>query len=88
MNRKRILLALDWYDSELHHGIAAYSQAPRVDPEHPYVPTRADSRGVGGDGVIGLMSRPGTRTFVNSLKVPTVDIWRSFHRISTGSLRQ
>ncbi|MFA6271263.1 MAG: substrate-binding domain-containing protein, partial [Candidatus Paceibacterota bacterium] len=31
-----------------------------------------------GDGAIGLMSRPSTRTFVNSLRLPTVDIGGNF----------
>ncbi len=78
MKRKRILMALDWYDSELHRGIAAYAK------EHDWVLNTHMCRkeqipeGWVGDGVIGLMSRPGTRTFVNSLGLPTVDIGGHF----------
>lgn len=78
VKRKRILLALDWYDTELHRGIAAYAK------NHSWVLNTHMCRkeqipeGWEGDGVIGLMSRPGTRTFVNSLRLPTVDIGGHF----------
>ncbi len=78
MKRKRVLMALDWYDSDLHRGIAAYAR------EHNWVlnthmaRTHQIPEGWEGDGVIGLMERPTTRAFVRSLKLPTVDMGGHF----------
>lgn len=74
MKRKRVLVALDWYDSDMHRGIAAYAR------EHDWVLNTHMLRhhelpdGWEGDGVIGLIGRQITRDFVRSLKLPTVDI--------------
>ncbi len=74
MNRKRILVALDWYDSDMHRGIAAYAR------ERDWVLNTHMARhhqfpeGWEGDGVISLISRQTTRDFVKSLKLPTIDI--------------
>jgi len=71
-------MALDWYDSDLHRGVAAYAK------EHDWVlnthmaRTHQIPEGWEGDGVIGLMERPVTRAFVRSLKLPTVDIGGHF----------
>lgn len=78
MHRKRILLALDWYDTELHRGIAVHSKKLGWILNTHMCRKEQIPEGWAGDGVIGLMSRPSTRTFVNSLGLPTVDIGGHF----------
>lgn len=74
MNRKRVLMALDWYDSDMHRGIAAYAMERDWVLNTHMARTHQIPEGWEGDGVIGLMSRQTTRAFVRSLKLPTVDI--------------
>jgi len=78
MNRKRVLMALDWYDSDLHRGIAAYARERDWVLNTHMARTHHIPEGWEGDGVIGLMERPTTRAFVRSLKLPTVDIGGHF----------
>jgi len=74
MKRKRVLIALDWYDPELHRGIAAYSMEHDWVLNTHMVRTNLLPEGWEGDGVIGLMSHPRTLAFVNALNLPTVDM--------------
>ncbi len=78
MKRIRVLMALDWYDSELHRGIAAYARERDWVLNTHMARTHQIPEGWEGDGVIGLMERPTTRAFVRSLKLPTVDMGGHF----------
>lgn len=74
MKRKRVLVALDWYDSDMHRGIAAYARERDWVLNTHMVRHHELPEGWEGDGVIGLIGRQVTRDFVRSLKLPTVDI--------------
>lgn len=71
-------MALDWYDSELHRGITAFSKEHDWVLNTHMVRTHQIPGGWEGDGVIGLMSQPTTRAFVSSLGLPTVDMGGHF----------
>jgi len=71
-------MALDWYDSELHRGIAAYARERDWVLNTHMARTHQIPEGWEGDGVIGLMERPTTRSFVRSLRLPTVDMGGHF----------
>lgn len=71
-------MALDWYDSELHRGIAAYAREQDWVLNTHMARTHQIPEGWEGDGVIGLMERPTTRAFVRSLRLPTVDMGGHF----------
>jgi len=72
--RKRILLALDWYDIQLHEGVAAYSREHDwlINPHMARI--RQAPEGWVGDGVISLIDRESTADFVRGLNLPVVDI--------------
>jgi LacI family transcriptional regulator len=78
VKRKRVLMALDWYDHDLHRGIAAYARERDWVLNTHMARTHQVPEGWEGDGVIGLMERPATRAFVRSLNLPTVDIGGHF----------
>lgn len=78
MKRIRVLMALDWYDSELHRGIAAYARERDWVLNTHMARTHQIPEGWEGDAVIGLIERPTTRAFVRSLKLPTVDMGGHF----------
>lgn len=76
--RNRILLALDWYDVQIHEGVAACARERDwiINPHMARV--RQLPRGWMGDGVIALVDRESTARFVRELNLPVVDLGGHF----------
>lgn len=71
-------MALDWYDAELHTGIAEYARTKDWVLNTHMARTHQLPVGWDGDGVIALIDQPKTAEFVRSLKLPVVDFGGHF----------
>jgi LacI family transcriptional regulator len=77
--RRKVLMALDWYDAELHTGIAEYARTKDWVLNTHMARTRQLPLGWEGDGVIALIDQPATAAFVKDLKLPVVDFGGHFN---------
>lgn len=71
-------MALDWYDAELHTGIAEYARTQDWILNTHMARTHQLPLGWEGDGVIALIDQPATAEFVRGLKLPVVDFGGHF----------
>lgn len=75
-DRPRIMLAMDWLDYDLNHGIARYARAAGWIISDLIVHTGHPSSGWSGDGAIVMLNDASSRLvpFVQMLKCPVVDV--------------
>lgn len=83
-NRKRVLLAMDYYDYQVHKGVAKVARKNGwrlvCRQSSPYLPSVPEDWS--GDGVITLICTEKTKTTLSKLSCPMVDLGLSDHGLS------
>jgi len=74
-NNKHVLLALGWYASSIHQGVAHYARASRWSLDINYCRTITYPKVWKGDGIIAILgSNPSVDAMVQASRLPTVCI--------------
>ena len=74
-NNKHVLLALGWYASAIHQGVAHYARAARWSLDINYCRTITYPKVWKGDGIIAILgSNPSVDSMVQASRLPTVCI--------------
>lgn len=76
--RRRVMMALDWYDEAIHTGIAEFARNENWILNAHMSRSRQFPKGWVGDGVIALMDHPATARHIRSLAIPVVDMGGHF----------
>lgn len=76
--RRRVLMALDWYDDAIHTGIAEFARTEGWILNTHMSRTRQFPKGWVGDGVIALVDYASAARHIRSLNIPVVDMGGHF----------